>query len=108
MGLFDRLKQGLSKTRHGFVEKVESIFKNRAVDSETLEELEETLILSDVGAKNASEIVRHLREKSENSGISAGSINQGFPQKRDDLPAGDVTSSRSLWGKTLCNTDCGR
>jgi len=69
MGLFDRLKQGLSKTRHGFVEKVESIFKNRAVDSETLEELEETLILSDVGAKNASEIVKHLREKSENSGI---------------------------------------
>jgi fused signal recognition particle receptor len=41
MGLFDRLKQGLSKTRHGFVEKVESIFKNRIVDSETLEELEE-------------------------------------------------------------------
>jgi len=69
MGLFDRLKQGLSKTRHGFVEKVESIFKNRAVDSETLEELEETLILSDVGAKNASEIVKHLREKSENGGI---------------------------------------
>jgi len=69
MGLFDRLKQGLSKTRHGFVEKVESIFKNRAVDSETLEELEETLILSDVGAKNASEIVKHLREKSESSGI---------------------------------------
>lgn len=69
MGLFDRLKQGLSKTRHGFVEKVESIFKNRVVDSETLEELEETLIVSDVGAKNASEIVKHLREKSEKSGI---------------------------------------
>jgi len=67
MGLFDRLKQGLSKTRHGFVEKVESIFKNRVVDSETLEELEETLILSDVGAKNASEIVKHLREKSGSS-----------------------------------------
>jgi fused signal recognition particle receptor len=67
MGLFDRLKQGLSKTRHGFVEKVESIFKNRVVDSETLEELEETLIMSDVGAKNASEIVKHLREKSGTS-----------------------------------------
>src|SRR5574340_404030 len=75
MGLFDRLKQGLSKTRQGFVEKVESIFKNRVVDSETLEELEETLIMSDVGAKNASEIVNHLREKSGISGISQeGSI----------------------------------
>lgn len=69
MGLFDKLKQGLSKTRHGFVEKVEAIFKNRTVDSETLEELEETLILSDVGAKNASEIVEHLREKSGNGSI---------------------------------------
>jgi len=74
MGLFDRLKQGLSKTRHGFVEKVESIFKNRIVDSETLEELEETLILSDVGAKNASEIVNHLREKSGSSSQQALSI----------------------------------
>jgi len=74
MGLFDRLKQGLSKTRHGFVEKVESIFKNRIVDSETLEELEETLILSDVGAKNASEIVNHLREKSGSSSQQVVSI----------------------------------
>jgi fused signal recognition particle receptor len=74
MGLFDRLKQGLSKTRHGFVEKVESIFKNRVVDSETLEELEETLILSDVGAKNASEIVNHLREKSGSSSQQVLSI----------------------------------
>ena len=75
MGLFDKLKQGLSKTRHGFVEKVESIFKNRAVDPETLEELEETLILSDVGAKSASEIVEHLREKSGNGSIQQpGSI----------------------------------
>jgi fused signal recognition particle receptor len=65
----------LSKTRNGFVEKVESIFKNRAVDPETLEELEETLILSDVGANNAAEIVEHLREKSgESSFQQAGSV----------------------------------
>jgi fused signal recognition particle receptor len=75
MGLFDRLKQGLSKTRQGFVEKVESIFKNRTVDSETLEELEETLILSDLGAINASEIVGHLREKAQNGTIQeSGSV----------------------------------
>jgi fused signal recognition particle receptor len=65
MGFFDRLKEGLSKTKQGFVEKVESIFVGRPVDSETLEELEETLILSDVGAQNAGEIVRRLKEKSE-------------------------------------------
>ncbi|PKL52311.1 MAG: signal recognition particle-docking protein FtsY [Nitrospira bacterium HGW-Nitrospira-1] len=76
MGLFDRLKQGLSKTRHGFAEKAEAIFKNRTVDSETLEELEETLILSDVGAKNASEIVERLREKSKSSIQASGSIKE--------------------------------
>jgi len=77
MGLFDRLKQGLSKTRHGFVEKVEAIFKNRTVDTETLEELEETLILSDLGAITASEIVERLRKKSANGGIQAsGSVRE--------------------------------
>ena len=43
MGLFDRLKQGLTKTKQGFVEKVETIFKGKPIDNETLEELEEVL-----------------------------------------------------------------
>ncbi|NJD57427.1 MAG: signal recognition particle-docking protein FtsY [Nitrospirae bacterium] len=65
MGFFDRLKQGLTKTKQGFVEKVESIFQGKAIDSETLEELEETLILADIGAVSASEVVEHLREKAK-------------------------------------------
>lgn len=69
MGFFDRLKNGLSKTKQGFVEKVESIFKGRAVDEQTLEELEETLILSDIGANNASEIVRHLQDRSKKGDV---------------------------------------
>jgi fused signal recognition particle receptor len=68
MGFFDRLKDGLSKTRKGFSEKVESIFAGRAVDEETLEELEETLILSDIGAQSAAEIVGHLRENAAGTG----------------------------------------
>ena len=75
MGFFDRLKEGLSKTKKGFVEKVESIFTGRTVDEETLEELEETLILSDVGGNNAAEIVRHLREKADKGEMKdAGSV----------------------------------
>jgi fused signal recognition particle receptor len=77
MGFFDKLKEGLFKTRKGFVEKVESIFAGRPVDSETLEELEETLILSDVGAQNAGEIVRHLKEKSDGGEMKgAGSVKE--------------------------------
>jgi len=75
MGFFDRLKEGLSKTKKGFVERVESIFTGRAVDEETLEELEETLILSDVGGNNAAEIVRHMKEKAEKGEMrDAGSV----------------------------------
>jgi fused signal recognition particle receptor len=81
MGLFDRLKQGLSKTRNGLVEKVEAIFKNRTVDSGTLEELEETLILSDLGGKNASEVVEHLREKTRNGSIQDFSLIKDFLRK---------------------------
>ena len=39
MGLFDQLKNGLAKTRKGFVEKVESIFSRGRIDKETIEEL---------------------------------------------------------------------
>ncbi len=75
MGFFDRLKEGLSKTKKGFVEKVESIFTGRTVDGETLEELEETLILSDVGGNNAAEIVRHMKEKADKGEMrDAGSV----------------------------------
>lgn len=63
MGFFDRLKESLSKTRKGFVEKVESLFTGRKIDESTLEELEEILIMSDVGATAASGIMTVIREK---------------------------------------------
>jgi fused signal recognition particle receptor len=65
VGFFDRLKEGLTKTRKGLVEKVESIFVGRKIDEETLEELEETLIMSDVGTKAAAEIMAVIREKAD-------------------------------------------
>lgn len=65
MGFFDRLKEGLTKTRKNFIEKVESIFTGRKIDEETLEELEEILIMSDVGTKAASEIMSAIREKAK-------------------------------------------
>lgn len=75
MGFFDRLKEGLSKTKKGFVEKVETIFSGRVVGEETIEELEETLIMSDVGGSNAAEIVRHMKEKADRGELrDAGSV----------------------------------
>ena len=63
MGFFDRLKESLTKTRKGLVEKVESIFTGRKVDETTLEELEEILIMSDIGTTAASDIMSVIREK---------------------------------------------
>jgi fused signal recognition particle receptor len=63
MGFFERLKEGLTKTRKGFIEKVESIFTGRKIDEETLEELEEILITSDIGTKATVEIMTVIQEK---------------------------------------------
>ena len=62
MGFFDKLKNGLSKTKTSFDEKVNNVFSNfRKVDEELLEELEEALIMSDVGVETSTMIIDNLR-----------------------------------------------
>jgi len=64
MGFFNKLKQGLSKTRKSFNEKINNVFKNfRKVDEDLLEELEEALIMSDVGMETSMKIIENLRDK---------------------------------------------
>ena len=64
MGFFDKLKQGLSKTKSSFEEKMNNVFSNfRKVDEDLLEELEEALILSDVGVETSTEIISNLRNR---------------------------------------------
>ncbi len=70
MGFFEKLKNGLNKTKTSFDEKMNNVFSNfRKVDEELLEELEEALILSDVGAETASIIIKNLREKVKKQNI---------------------------------------
>ncbi len=64
MGFFDKLKQGLSKTKNSFDEKMNNIFSTfRKADEELLEELEEALIMSDVGVVTSTKIIENLRNK---------------------------------------------
>ena len=64
MSFFDKLKQGLSKTKKSFGEGLNNVFSNfRKVDEELLEELEETLILSDVGVETSVKIISNLRDR---------------------------------------------
>ncbi len=64
MSFFEKLKAGLAKTKSSFDEKINNVFKNfRKVDEELLEELEEALILSDVGFETTNKIIGKLRDK---------------------------------------------
>lgn len=64
MGFFDKLKQGLSKTKSSFEEKINNVFSNfRKVDEDLLEELEEALIMSDVGVETSTKIISNLRDR---------------------------------------------
>jgi len=62
LGIFEKLRQGLSKTRKSLVENTTSLFSGRAIDENLLEELEELLIMADVGPQSASSITTALRE----------------------------------------------
>ncbi len=70
MGFFDKLKQGLQKTKDSFTEKVDNVFKVfRHVDEELFEELEEALISADVGVETSMEIIERLRESAKKNKI---------------------------------------
>ena len=64
MGFFDKLKSGLGKTRDSINDKINSVFSNfRKVDEELLDELEEILIMSDIGVETSTEIISRLRDR---------------------------------------------
>ena len=65
VGFFNRLKQGLSKTREIFATDIDDLFTgNRRLDDDMLEELEELLITSDIGVQASMDILEHISEKS--------------------------------------------
>lgn len=62
MGFFDKLKQGLGKTKNSIDEKINNVFSVfRKVDEELLEELEEVLVMSDIGMETSVKIIDELR-----------------------------------------------
>ena len=64
MSFFDKLKQGLTKTKESINDKINNVFSNfRKVDEELLEELEEALIMSDMGVETSTQIISNLRDK---------------------------------------------
>lgn len=71
MGFFDKIKTGLAKTRSSFVGSVNSIINSfTKIDEEFIEELEEILIMSDIGVHTSGEICEILREKIKENRIT--------------------------------------
>lgn len=69
MAFFNKLKAGLAKTRSNLVGRATSLF-SKPLDDSVLEELEEILIMSDVGPTAANEIVESIRAKNAKGGVS--------------------------------------
>jgi len=69
MGFFDKIKQGLTKTRAALSETLDEVFAANEIDEDFYDELEETLILADLGRETALKTVMKLRHRVNNTNI---------------------------------------
>ncbi len=71
IGFFEKLKNGLKKTKDGFMSKLELLMNSfTKIDEDFFDELEETLILSDIGAETSMEICDQLRAAVKRTGAT--------------------------------------
>jgi len=71
MGILERLRQGLKKTRDNLKEKVDSVIASfTKIDEDLFEELEEILVLADIGVEASLEICSHIRNSVKREGIT--------------------------------------
>ena len=83
-GFFSRLKNGLSRTRQGFVDKLGDLFNRyNAIDDELFEELEELLIQADVGVETTLQLVEDLQERAREEEIEEPQVL--FDKFREEL-----------------------
>jgi fused signal recognition particle receptor len=71
-GFFGRLRAGLQKTRQALKERLETVFTRPRVDAETLEELEEALIMADLGVQATGKVLQEVSHRVKNRAIQAG------------------------------------
>lgn len=97
MGFFDKLKAGLGKTKTSFDEKINNAFSVfRKVDEELLEELEEILIMSDIGMDTSISIISKLRDRIKKQNIKeADEVKQALREEMMEI-LDDVDNSLKL------------
>jgi len=114
MGFFDKLKEGLAKTKQAVFGQLNEVVKAfRQVDEELLEELEEIMICADMGAVTTERILEELRDriKTENikdaeevkvalADILRGMVGEGEPLRLDTSPSVILVIGVNGVGKT--------
>lgn len=79
MGFFEKLKQGLKKTKDSVIGKIEHLLNSfTKIDEELFEELEETLILCDIGVNTSVKICSELRKRVKDNGIKDPQLIKGL------------------------------
>lgn len=94
-GFFSKIKSGLKKTRENIISGVENVLKSfTTIDEELYEELEEALIMADIGVETSVEIIERLRERvktervhdvSEVKGLIISVISDMLSEDKDEL-----------------------
>jgi len=89
MAIWERLRQGLSRTREGFLAPLEAMVKERGgLDAEALEEIEDLLIAADVGPEAAGELVARLRAGLDKGAVSWDQVQAALEKEVAELLAG--------------------
>ena len=79
MGFFSKIKEGLKKTRTSIAEGVNSIINSfTKIDEELFEDLEETLVMSDIGVATSTEICDILRKRIKENGVTDPTLIKGM------------------------------
>ncbi|MCQ2513524.1 MAG: signal recognition particle-docking protein FtsY [Ruminococcus sp.] len=91
MGLFNKIKEGLKKTRDAVMGQIDSMLKSfTKIDEELFEELEELLVMGDVGVPTAQKICDELRKRVKKEGITdPAMINILLEEIISDMLSGD-------------------
>ena len=96
-GFFARLKEGLTKTRDNIVRGIDSVFSGfSAIDDDFYEELEEILIMGDIGVNATTAIVERLKQQVKEKHIKE-------PSECPQVPAKPVVPALPAWSPPSCH-----
>ena len=104
MGFFDKLKKGLSKTRENITNKIEKLIIGYAdIDDDLLDELEEILIMADVGVNTTERLMESVRKGIKKKEINSPEDLKPFLQARisEILTSGSDETREAVQGPTV-------